>query len=78
MLNNLLVVLETAKAVESSSQFSREYSRLFSLPPVREISKPRSANLTNRDQIRCETTYLPVNIDIKYLRTRLHLPLEFK
>ena len=29
---------------ESSSQFSREYSRLFGTPPVCEISKPRSAN----------------------------------
>ena len=29
---------------ESSSQFSREYSRLFGTPPVREISKARSAN----------------------------------
>jgi len=29
---------------ESSSQFSREDSRLFGTPPVREISKPRSAN----------------------------------
>ena len=29
---------------ESSSQFSREYSRLFGTPPVREIRKPRSRN----------------------------------
>jgi AraC-like DNA-binding protein len=29
---------------ESSSQFSREDSRLFGTPPVCEISKPRSAN----------------------------------
>jgi hypothetical protein len=28
---------------ESSSQFSREYSRLFGTPPVREISNARSA-----------------------------------
>jgi AraC-like DNA-binding protein len=29
---------------ESSSQFSREDSRLVGTPPVCEISKPRSAN----------------------------------
>ena len=29
---------------ESSSRFSREDSRLFGKAPVREISKPRSAN----------------------------------
>lgn len=31
---------------ESSSQFSREYSRLFGAPPVSEINKVRSCDLT--------------------------------
>jgi AraC-like DNA-binding protein len=44
--NGKLAVGSVSRRVgyESSSQFSREYSRLFGTPLVREISKPRSAN----------------------------------